>query len=50
MHVEVIIELIDKSQKNNSKSVKMYCWIMGMNDNGKKNKLASPLWNHMRKF
>ena len=42
MHVEVLIVLID-IQKNNSKSGKIYCWIMGMNDNGKKNKLASPL-------
>ena len=36
MYVKVIIELIDRSQKNNSKSVKMYCWMMGMNDDGKK--------------
>ena len=50
MYVEVLIVFIYRGQKNNSKSGKIYCWIMGMNDNGEKNKLASPLWNHMRKW
>ena len=35
MHMEILIVLID-CQKNNSKSGKMYCWMMEMNDNGKK--------------
>ena len=39
IYVKVIIELIDRSQKNNSKSVKMYCWMMGINDDEKKNEL-----------